>query len=168
MHIILRYTLNNRTCLVPGTCSQKWVAVSGLGCGIHNQRGGHTRPRKCQRVDYSFYDLLQPWRLQVGICKGHLWKQKGDTSLQVEFFQYTSMTIVNKIQLHCKQCIFCILLQVFKGNSDSHGLRHSYLEHPVDARFVRIHVVDWHNHPSLRMELIGCQGNIKLYKVIHK
>ena len=47
---------------------------------------------------------------------------------------------------------------MFKGNVDSHGLRHSYLEHPVDARFVRIHVVDWHNHPSLRMELIGCQG----------
>ena len=34
--------------------------------------------------------------------------------------------------------------KVFKGNSDSHTLRHSYLEHPVKARFVRIHVVDWH------------------------
>ena len=68
--------------------------------------------------------------------------------------------------------------KVFKGNSDSHTLRHSYLEHPVKARFVRIHVVDWHGknflsnlfrnlflqimfffqgHPSLRMEIVGHQ-----------
>lgn len=39
--------------------------------------------------------------------------------------------------------------KVFKGNSDSHTLRHSYLEHPVKARFVRIHVVDWHGKYSL-------------------
>ena len=49
--------------------------------------------------------------------------------------------------------------QVFKGNSDSHTLRHSYLEHPVSARFVRVHVVDWHRHPSLRLEIVGHQGN---------
>ena len=94
----------------------------------------------------------------MGICKGHLWKQKGDISLQFKFFQCTTKIKFNGIA----KSKFGIRLQVFKGNSDSHGLRHSYLEHPVDARFVRIHVVDWHNHPSLRMELIGCQGNIKL------
>ena len=27
----------------------------------------------------------------------------------------------------------------------------------VKARFVRIHVVSWNNHPSLRLEIIGCQ-----------
>lgn len=47
--------------------------------------------------------------------------------------------------------------KIFKGNSDSVSLRHSYLEHPVTARFVRVHVVDWHRHPSLRLEIIGCQ-----------
>jgi len=47
--------------------------------------------------------------------------------------------------------------KVFKGNSDSHTLRHSYLEHPVSARFVRVHVVDWHRHPSLRLEIVGHQ-----------
>lgn len=47
---------------------------------------------------------------------------------------------------------------MFKGNSDSHTLRHSYLEHPVNARFLRIHVVDWHGHPSMRLELVGHQG----------
>ena len=71
--------------------------------------------------------------------------------------------------------------KVFRGNSDAHSVRHSYLEHPVcdiqlhadmyvhqmhyriisplqiKARFVRIHVVSWNNHPSLRLEIIGCQ-----------
>ncbi len=48
--------------------------------------------------------------------------------------------------------------KVFRGNSDAYSLRHSYLEHPVRARFVRIHVAGWHNHPAMRMEIIGCQG----------
>ena len=47
---------------------------------------------------------------------------------------------------------------MFNGNSDSHSLRHSYLVHPVQARFVRVHIVDWFKHPALRLELIGCQG----------
>ena len=46
---------------------------------------------------------------------------------------------------------------MFKGNTDSHSVRHSYLEHPVTARFLRIHVHDWHEHPSLRLEIVGCQ-----------
>lgn len=48
--------------------------------------------------------------------------------------------------------------KVLRGNSDPYSLRHSYLEHPVRARFVRLHVAGWHGHPSLRMEIIGCQG----------
>ena len=48
--------------------------------------------------------------------------------------------------------------KLFKGNSDAHSLRHSYLEHPVKARFIRVHVVTWHEHPSLRLEIVGCQG----------
>ena len=48
-------------------------------------------------------------------------------------------------------------LQVFSGNTDSHNVKVSYLEHPVTARFLRLHVQTWHNHPSLRMDIIGCQ-----------
>jgi hypothetical protein len=51
------------------------------------------------------------------------------------------------------------VLQLFRGNTDSHGVKVSYLEHPVKARFIRVHVDAWHNHPSLRMEIIGCQAN---------
>ncbi len=48
--------------------------------------------------------------------------------------------------------------QIFKGNSDAYTVRHSYLEHPVSARFVKVHVAGWHKHPSMRLEVIGCQG----------
>ena len=48
--------------------------------------------------------------------------------------------------------------QIFSANTDSHSLRHLYLDEPITARFVRIHVMEWHGHPSLRIELIGCQG----------
>ncbi|KAJ9589084.1 hypothetical protein L9F63_017629 [Diploptera punctata] len=47
--------------------------------------------------------------------------------------------------------------KVFIGNSDAHSLRHSYLDQPVTARFVRLHVLHWNKHPSLRLEIIGCQ-----------
>ncbi len=48
--------------------------------------------------------------------------------------------------------------KIFKGNSDPYSLRHSYLEHPIQARFLRLHIAGWHNHPSMRLEIIGCQG----------
>jgi len=47
--------------------------------------------------------------------------------------------------------------KIFKGNVDAFSPRHSYLEHPVRARFVRLHALAWHRHPSLRMEIVGCQ-----------
>jgi lactadherin len=53
------------------------------------------------------------------------------------------------------------MLQPFRGNTDSHGVKVSYLEHPVRARFIRVHVDAWHNHPSLRMEIIGCQATYR-------
>ena len=67
-------------------------------------------------------------------------------------------------------CLFCLevaprppliplsFMQLFRGNRDSHAVKVSYLEHPVRARFLRVHVDDWHVHPSLRMEIIGCQA----------
>ena len=49
-------------------------------------------------------------------------------------------------------------LQLLSGNTDSHTVKVSYLEHPVTARFLRLHVQAWHNHPSLKMDIIGCQS----------
>ena len=49
-------------------------------------------------------------------------------------------------------------LQLLSGNTDSHKVKVSYLEHPVTARFLRLHVQAWHNHPNLKMDIIGCQS----------
>ncbi|KAF5402961.1 Lactadherin [Paragonimus heterotremus] len=47
--------------------------------------------------------------------------------------------------------------KIFEGNTDSFLVKHNYLDEPIKARYVKIHTYTWHNHPSLRVELIGCQ-----------
>jgi len=48
--------------------------------------------------------------------------------------------------------------QVFEGNVDSYTVKHYYLDDAVLARYVKFHTVRWHRHPSMRVEIIGCQG----------
>ncbi|TNN08148.1 Lactadherin isoform 2 [Schistosoma japonicum] len=48
--------------------------------------------------------------------------------------------------------------KIFEGNSDSYSVKHNYFDEPIRARYVKIHTYTWHNHPSLRVELIGCQS----------
>jgi len=52
----------------------------------------------------------------------------------------------------------CVSVKVFEGNDDAHSAKHTYLDEPIVARFVKFHTIHWHNHPSLRVELVGCQG----------
>ncbi|CAN7939713.1 unnamed protein product, partial [Ixodes hexagonus] len=47
--------------------------------------------------------------------------------------------------------------KAFLGNSDSHSLKLSYLDPPLQTRFLRLHVLQWHGRPSLRFEPLGCQ-----------
>ncbi|XP_055929777.1 lactadherin-like isoform X2 [Argiope bruennichi] len=47
--------------------------------------------------------------------------------------------------------------KVFKGNIDSHSTQTGYLDQNVTARFLRLHVLQWHEHPSMRIEVLGCQ-----------
>ncbi|VDP60502.1 unnamed protein product, partial [Schistosoma curassoni] len=47
---------------------------------------------------------------------------------------------------------------IFEGNSDSYSVKHNYFDEPIRARYVKIHTYTWHNHPSLRVELVGCQS----------
>lgn len=47
--------------------------------------------------------------------------------------------------------------QVFEGNSDSYAVKHSYLDEPILARYIKFHTVQWNRHPSMRVEIIGCQ-----------
>ena len=50
-------------------------------------------------------------------------------------------------------------LQLFKGNADSYSVKASYFDQSVIARFIKFHTVEWSKHPSLRVEIVGCQGN---------
>ncbi|XP_013385516.1 lactadherin isoform X2 [Lingula anatina] len=47
--------------------------------------------------------------------------------------------------------------RVFDGNNDGYSVKHSYLDQPLMARFVKFHTVQWHKHPSMRVEILGCQ-----------
>ncbi len=52
--------------------------------------------------------------------------------------------------------------KIFQGNFDDHSLKHNYFDQSVKARFIKFHTVQWVKHPSLRVEIIGCQECKKL------
>jgi len=52
----------------------------------------------------------------------------------------------------------CAIGQVFDGNVDSYQVKHAYLDEPIIGRYIKLHMVSWHRHPSMRVEIIGCQG----------
>ncbi|XP_033111515.1 retinoschisin-like [Anneissia japonica] len=45
----------------------------------------------------------------------------------------------------------------FKGNSDQDTTVTNIFHNHVYAQFIRIHPISWHNHISLRFEVLGCQ-----------
>ena len=49
--------------------------------------------------------------------------------------------------------------RVFRGNVDPSTVRYNLLDPPLQTRFVRLHVIEWRGRPSLRLEIVGCQGN---------
>ncbi len=91
-------------------------------------------------MGYQLYDFVQLGRLRMGIRERHLRKQKSKQGFN-----------------DSQSRVLTLALKIFKGNSDAFQLRHSYLEHPIRARFVRVHVVGWIGHPSMRLEIVGCQ-----------
>lgn len=54
--------------------------------------------------------------------------------------------------------LYILHFQVFEGNVDAYSVKHSYLDSPIVARFIKFHTVHWNRHPSMRVEIIGCQG----------
>jgi hypothetical protein len=56
--------------------------------------------------------------------------------------------------------------KIFQGNFDDHSLKHNYFDHPVKARFIKFHTIQWFKHPSLRVEIIGCQGFYLIFFII--
>jgi hypothetical protein len=48
--------------------------------------------------------------------------------------------------------------RVYRGNVDAGSVRYNLLDPPLQTRFVRLHVIEWRGRPSLRLEIVGCQG----------
>jgi hypothetical protein len=48
--------------------------------------------------------------------------------------------------------------RIFQGNMNDHMIKHNYFDQSITARFVKFHTLQWYKHPSLRVEIIGCQG----------
>ncbi|CAF3828649.1 unnamed protein product [Adineta steineri] len=47
--------------------------------------------------------------------------------------------------------------KIFSANTDSYSVRHNYFDEAIIARFIKFHPIQWYSHPSLRVEIIGCQ-----------
>uniref|UniRef100_A0A2C9L8Z1 F5/8 type C domain-containing protein n=1 Tax=Biomphalaria glabrata TaxID=6526 RepID=A0A2C9L8Z1_BIOGL len=47
--------------------------------------------------------------------------------------------------------------KVFEGNTDSFSVKHNYLDKPIMARYIKFHTIQWNRHPSMRVEIMGCQ-----------
>jgi len=47
--------------------------------------------------------------------------------------------------------------KIFLGNRDSYSIKNNYFNEIIHARFIKFHPIQWHSHPSLRVEILGCQ-----------
>jgi lactadherin len=52
--------------------------------------------------------------------------------------------------------------RVYRGNVDASSVRYNLLDPPLQTRFVRLHVIEWRGRPSLRLEIVGCQGPLEI------
>ncbi len=57
---------------------------------------------------------------------------------------------------------------IFTANHDAVSIRYQYFRIPFNARFIRFHLVSWHFRPSLRLELVGCQGKKNKVLILFK
>lgn len=57
--------------------------------------------------------------------------------------------------------------KIFQGNYDDHSLKHNYFDQPIKARFIKFHTIQWFKHPSLRVEIIGCQGRKSNHQIFN-
>ena len=43
---------------------------------------------------------------------------------------------------------------------DDFSIKHNYFDKAIRARFIKFHTIEWSKHPSMRVEIIGCQGSV--------
>ncbi|UJR21404.1 hypothetical protein I4U23_024494 [Adineta vaga] len=47
--------------------------------------------------------------------------------------------------------------KIFSANTDPYSVHNNYFDEPIMTRFIKFHPMEWYSHPSLRVEIIGCQ-----------
>ena len=56
--------------------------------------------------------------------------------------------------------IFILLHQDFIGNTDRNTIVRQTINPPVVAQWIQLFPIEWQGGISLRMELLGCRGNL--------
>ena len=71
------------------------------------------------------------------------------------------------LRVHIYVYIFVnFLVKVFEANDDRDTVVTNYLEPPIKgARFLRIEPQEWHQHISLRFEILGCEDKGEKKKI---
>lgn len=62
---------------------------------------------------------------------------------------------------------FLLYLQEFEANSDTTTPVTNTLPLPIVVQYLRLYLTEHHDYRSLRLDVIGCEGNINL-NIIHK
>jgi hypothetical protein len=60
------------------------------------------------------------------------------------------------------------MLQIFDGNNDRNTVVSAFFETPVKATFMRIRPTEWHDHISMRFEVVGSEGNMLYFNGVLK
>ncbi|CAF0912710.1 unnamed protein product [Rotaria sp. Silwood1] len=106
-------------------------------------------PRTDQPHQWIQIDLGTPTKLHGFMTQGRPGSREWITSLLIshslDYYQWNYITDSDGDQ------------NIFTANHDAVSIRYQYFRIPFNARFIRFHIVSWHLHPSLRLELVGCQ-----------
>ena len=76
--------------------------------------------------------------------------------------QYGNQKVRYQVHLTCSK-IFSV--QIFPGNINAYAVRNNYFDEIIIARFIKFHPIRWYSHPSLRVEILGCQGIDRLFEL---
>ncbi|TGZ63766.1 hypothetical protein CRM22_006732 [Opisthorchis felineus] len=136
------------------TASSTYPSSWAKGCSEHNARPFRPNGLAWCAKFKSSSEWLQ---IDLGVralVTGIMTQGRGDGSEWVTSFMVSYSDDGNQWKFITDQYAN---QKIFEGNTDSFMVKHNYLDEPIKARFVKIHTYTWHNHPSLRVELVGCQ-----------
>lgn len=116
---------------------------------IYGEQGKSWCPKHRSDAEWLQIDLGVASKITGVITQGRTGKREWVTSYMVSYstdafqWQYVTDRYGNQ--------------KIFQGNANDYALKHNYFDQSVTARFIKFHTIEWNRHPSLRVEIIGCQ-----------